>query len=120
MTLNNACVLIRLVESDYRVDNSLLRAETGGLHYRRSRDVHDVDDAETSVVAWGGRVRGVDLGDGWLRLPNGFFLPMALDGKPVVILTMPSGELDWAEERFRLPASPEPQLIPAPRFGLAR
>merc|ERR1712039_532689 len=86
MTLQGVSVLTRLVEAEYRADNSLLQARTAGVQHRHSKDLKDViKEEEGSRTKWGDTVIGVDLGDGWLRLSNGHFVPTALDGVPVLI-----------------------------------
>jgi len=120
MTLQGVEVLIRLTESDYRADNSLLQAPTAGVQHRHTKDLKDVvKDDEAARTKWGENVRGVDLGDGWLKLSNGRFVPTALEGVPVLIRKMAVADLVF-ETLPMMPAIPQPDIVPAPRFGFAR
>lgn len=76
--------VIENAEAEYIVDNSILKAKSKGLRHRRTKHLDDLsgDDGGT---AWGGAVRGVDEGDGWLRLPaTGTFVPFSVNGVPVL------------------------------------
>jgi hypothetical protein len=61
-------------------------ARPWGLAYRRSKRLDDRDNV-TQGPAWGTSIWGVDLGDGWLKVPTeNRYLPMSLGGVPVVKL----------------------------------
>ena len=71
---------------EFLVDNSVFRAQTNGLGYRRSRSMVDKDSSGAATWAtWGTIVKGVDTGDGWLKVGSSF-LPMALGGTSVLTL----------------------------------
>mmetsp|Transcript_10039 Transcript_10039/g.25091 ORF Transcript_10039/g.25091 Transcript_10039/m.25091 type:complete len:898 (+) Transcript_10039:65-2758(+) len=70
-------------DKEYLVDNSTLQASSHGLGYRVSAQLEDLDPSKTAL--WGTTVRGKEE-DGWLKVPDGLFLPMALQGKPVLTL----------------------------------
>lgn len=74
----------------YLVDNTQLQAQTRGLSYRRSKNLPDKDGK--SLAYWGTTVAGVDQGDGWLGV-GGRFLPIAVDGIPVVVSYLSTSEL---------------------------
>mmetsp|Transcript_153735 Transcript_153735/g.283309 ORF Transcript_153735/g.283309 Transcript_153735/m.283309 type:complete len:308 (+) Transcript_153735:1-924(+) len=74
--------------SIYRVDNSLLKADTYGLAYRYAKDEEKKESPayESSVARWQTLVSGTEV-DGWLRVGNGInsrYLPMRLDDIPVL------------------------------------
>lgn len=71
-------------ESEYVVDNSQLQAGSHGLGYRRSMQVEDLDSTRTAL--WGTTVCGKEEEEGWLKVSDGFFLPMTLKGKQVLTL----------------------------------
>eukprot|EP00929_Paragymnodinium_shiwhaense_P083446 TRINITY_DN44481_c0_g1_i1.p1 TRINITY_DN44481_c0_g1~~TRINITY_DN44481_c0_g1_i1.p1 ORF type:complete len:520 (-),score=115.25 TRINITY_DN44481_c0_g1_i1:493-2052(-) len=54
-----------------------------GLRYRRQKnlDCKGVD----KLARWGSSVKGIDEGDGWLRVDDNF-IPMTIEGVPVLIL----------------------------------
>jgi len=76
-------------EKTYLVDNSLMGAKTRGLAYRRSKRLEDRDG--TAVAGWGGMVKGIDQGDGWLKLGSRY-LPLSVNGTPVLRLQGASPE----------------------------
>eukprot|EP00930_Biecheleria_cincta_P075221 TRINITY_DN62391_c0_g1_i1.p1 TRINITY_DN62391_c0_g1~~TRINITY_DN62391_c0_g1_i1.p1 ORF type:complete len:675 (-),score=71.09 TRINITY_DN62391_c0_g1_i1:56-2080(-) len=65
-------------ELEYLVDNSQLGARTPGLGYRTSMILSE-RCPEGSCEPWGAIVRGVDEGNGWLRVGH-WYLPMMLNG----------------------------------------
>eukprot|EP00929_Paragymnodinium_shiwhaense_P028151 TRINITY_DN16383_c0_g1_i3.p1 TRINITY_DN16383_c0_g1~~TRINITY_DN16383_c0_g1_i3.p1 ORF type:complete len:1205 (+),score=296.63 TRINITY_DN16383_c0_g1_i3:92-3706(+) len=64
-----------------------LLGNTQGLGYRLSKSLDDRDDNQ--AVAWGRSVRGVDEGDGWLRVGERF-LPLTLHGEAVLDAQAPA------------------------------
>lgn len=73
--------------STFFADNSQLRADTAGLGYRQSKDFNDKAVSPTGhpeCLEWNDVVQGVNEGDGWLRVGPDRFLPMTLEGKPVL------------------------------------
>lgn len=68
---------------EYLVDNSQLQAQTHGLGFRRSKEMHDLDDGQDHLAHWGSSVRGQDEGNGWLRVGHRY-LPMVLHGAQVL------------------------------------
>eukprot|EP00930_Biecheleria_cincta_P028930 TRINITY_DN20133_c0_g1_i2.p1 TRINITY_DN20133_c0_g1~~TRINITY_DN20133_c0_g1_i2.p1 ORF type:complete len:1123 (-),score=191.55 TRINITY_DN20133_c0_g1_i2:15-3383(-) len=71
-------------ECSWYCDNQQLRANTDGIGYRYSKDLDDKVAEKTA--RWGSVVRGIDCGDGWVKV-NGMFLPLALNGKQVLLPT---------------------------------
>jgi len=69
-------------ERTYMADNSLLKAESDGIGYRFSKQLEDRDPSST--LLWGTTVKGVDQGDGWLKVHDRY-LPMILNTSPVLI-----------------------------------
>lgn len=67
--------------TDHVVDNTLLRATTPGLGYRRSMRLEDTEEAQ--YAPWGSTVAGVNLGNGWLQMGE-LYLPMSVNGKQVI------------------------------------
>uniref|UniRef100_A0A7S1WTQ4 Uncharacterized protein n=1 Tax=Alexandrium catenella TaxID=2925 RepID=A0A7S1WTQ4_ALECA len=69
---------------EYLVSKGSFETDAPGLGYRFSRTLEDKvgDDV---FVEWGTAVRGTTSGDGWLQV-EGMYLPMMLDGCPVVHL----------------------------------
>jgi len=65
------------------VCNRTLQAWSDVLAFRRSKNVDDKDDSADGA-AWGSTVVGYDEGDGWLRISDGCYLPMVLDGEAVL------------------------------------
>uniref|UniRef100_A0A7S2LBW9 Alpha-glucan water dikinase phosphohistidine-like domain-containing protein n=1 Tax=Zooxanthella nutricula TaxID=1333877 RepID=A0A7S2LBW9_9DINO len=70
-------------EAAYLLDNSLLHASSGGLRHRSSRDMEDLHPVRGTQ--WGEIVRGTPAGDGWVKVDDGTFLPMAVGGVPVLV-----------------------------------
>jgi len=68
---------------EYLLDNSVLNSQANFLSYRFSKRMEDKD--EDLLAAYGSTVRGLDEGDGWLRV-GGRYLPMEVRGVPVLIL----------------------------------
>merc|ERR1719215_1132771 len=66
---------------EWITDNSKLGAETNGIRYRKSKSLQDVHPEK--VVEWNSKVRGVDEGDGWLRVDD-LYLPLTSSGVPVL------------------------------------
>ncbi len=88
MVIGGVPVLILKVESDFIVDNSELQTSTKGMRHRRTRRLDDLHPHGHSF--WGSIVKGVNLGDGWVRLSStGLFLPTHLKGVPVVVSNTP-------------------------------
>lgn len=69
-------------EKVYLVFNEDLAARTSGLAFRLSKKRKQKDNL-VKGPRWGTTVRGVDHGDGWLRVGERF-LPMVLGGKQVL------------------------------------
>jgi len=63
---------------EYIVDNSVLKAAIPGLRLLRSK--HLGDRLHSVLVSWGEVVRGVDEGDGWVKMTNGMYMPAHIDG----------------------------------------
>lgn len=60
-----------------------------------------------AVAAWGSSVVGTDEGDGWLRVEGRGFLPMFVNGIPVL---SPEGQMaPWSGHALPSPASPRSQ-----------
>jgi len=81
------------VERLYLIDNTILKIEgPPGVAYRYQKIKQDKvgSDVEVRLAKWGEVVRGIDEGDGWLRVGN-YYLPMLHDGTPVITL-VPAGE----------------------------
>eukprot|EP00933_Yihiella_yeosuensis_P083739 TRINITY_DN9799_c3_g1_i1.p1 TRINITY_DN9799_c3_g1~~TRINITY_DN9799_c3_g1_i1.p1 ORF type:complete len:717 (+),score=124.10 TRINITY_DN9799_c3_g1_i1:51-2201(+) len=74
------------VETHYLVDNTWLRAARGGLAYRFSKNLDDKDSrpGEFGGPPWGSEVIGFDEGDGWVKVQDGRYLPLSVDGVPVL------------------------------------
>mmetsp|Transcript_14124 Transcript_14124/g.27396 ORF Transcript_14124/g.27396 Transcript_14124/m.27396 type:complete len:661 (-) Transcript_14124:77-2059(-) len=70
----------------YLVDNSLLRAPTSGLGFRRSKQLQDYD---STAAPWGGFVLGHDDGNGWLSVEDRY-LPMSVQGLQVLTYVGPA------------------------------
>ena len=68
-------------EARWRADYSKLKSETNGLSYRHSKDMRDV---HKTAIDWDSVVKGIDEGDGWLRVGN-LYLPMISGGAPVMV-----------------------------------
>mmetsp|Transcript_118430 Transcript_118430/g.379741 ORF Transcript_118430/g.379741 Transcript_118430/m.379741 type:complete len:1557 (+) Transcript_118430:69-4739(+) len=71
--------------SEYLLDNSELRSASSGIRHRISKEGAICLDKGCGAP-WGGTVRGIDCGDGWLRLPDGHFLPIAVNDAQVLRL----------------------------------
>jgi len=71
--------------SEYLLDNSELRSSSSSIRHRISKEGAICLD-KGCVAPWGGTVRGIDCGDGWLRLPDGHFLPFAVNDAQVMRL----------------------------------
>jgi len=86
-----------LTSARYLVDNRQLQANSAGLAFRFSKRL---SDKAGSCVSWGDHVRGIDLGDGWLRVlkhesfGRGILLPMEHGGVSVVTLAPKEPKLD--------------------------
>lgn len=74
----------------FLVDNRLLKAETLGLGFRRSKRLDD-HGPELGAVPWGTCIRGTDLRDGWLQVGH-LYLPTVVRGI-AVLLPQPAGDL---------------------------
>lgn len=62
---------------EFLLDNSVLQATSKGCKIRAAKAL----DAEgLGGVPWGQKVRGVDEGDGWLRLGHSSYLPTSNNG----------------------------------------
>lgn len=71
------------VGEEYFLDNSQLQSAAAYIAYRFSKNIEDKD--ESRIASYGSLVRGVDHGDGWLKVGNRY-LPMVIRGVKVVIL----------------------------------
>eukprot|EP00929_Paragymnodinium_shiwhaense_P045860 TRINITY_DN23383_c0_g1_i1.p1 TRINITY_DN23383_c0_g1~~TRINITY_DN23383_c0_g1_i1.p1 ORF type:complete len:393 (-),score=94.44 TRINITY_DN23383_c0_g1_i1:132-1310(-) len=71
------------LQGQYLVDNSLLKSSSGGLTYRLSKELRDVDKEHYEL--YGTIISGVNEGDDWLRV-GGLYLPMKINGTPVMVL----------------------------------
>jgi len=78
--------VLPVVTKTFVVDNTWLQASCGGLGYRFSRDLNDKDvrPGELGGAPWNSVVRGEDQGDGWLKVADGRYLPMRVNGYPVL------------------------------------
>eukprot|EP00929_Paragymnodinium_shiwhaense_P082608 TRINITY_DN4362_c0_g1_i3.p1 TRINITY_DN4362_c0_g1~~TRINITY_DN4362_c0_g1_i3.p1 ORF type:complete len:546 (-),score=123.05 TRINITY_DN4362_c0_g1_i3:550-2187(-) len=73
-------------EKEYYVDIrpvADIAVGTKGIGYRLSKEMGDVDTSRQA--AWGSIVKGVDTGDGWLKVGS-HYLPMRLRGKQVLVV----------------------------------
>jgi hypothetical protein len=75
---------IETLGQTYLVDNTQLGAKSRGLAYRRTKRLED--RAGTTLAGWGGVVKGLDQGDGWLKLGNDRYLPIVVNGIRVLTL----------------------------------
>jgi len=75
--------------SNYFMDNSHLQHASKGITYRFTKVGKDRDSR--SIAFWGSTVRGVDEGDGWLRVGE-CYLPLELKGKRVAVKTEAKGQ----------------------------
>jgi len=93
----------------YLVDNSKLQANTRGLSYRLSKNNKDRDPR--TVAMWDSQVRGIDQGDGWLKVGD-CFLPLMLKDVPVLAPLVPGAvaELSWRAPAARLPVEGSEQV----------
>merc|ERR1711879_892872 len=66
----------------YLVDNSKLQSESKVLSYSFTKSLWDKVPEEYGAP-WGCIVKGVEVGDGWLRVGHRY-LPMELEGMPVL------------------------------------
>jgi len=96
----------------YLVDNSKLRSTAPFLAYRSSKKMEDKDSS--LMVAYGSTVRGLDEGDGWLRVGR-HYLPMTVRGVPVLVLKPKEAVVHVEEDPRNLEqeARPAPQATPA-------
>jgi len=97
----------------YMVDNSRLKSEGAGLSFRRSPSMEDKDG--NACALWGCIVRGYPANKDWLRIPE-CFLPMWLDGVPVLRMLSSSAEAPQgraANNAGRLSPSPRGEAQPA-------
>jgi len=79
---------------EYYVDNRKLSFRTPGLGFRRSKDLNDKDPS--NLANWGSLVRGVNEGDGWLKVMKSGavrYLPFQTDGITVLTAVSPSARL---------------------------
>lgn len=67
----------------YLVDNTELKSKAKFIAYRLSKSMEHKDEEHLAV--YGSRVRGLDEGDGWLRVGRRY-LPMQVRGVQVLIL----------------------------------
>lgn len=114
-------------EAEFRVDNGELQTEAPGIRFRTTKQNTDVN-TDKEPIPWGQTLRGIDEGDGWLRVGS-LYLPMQVDAKRVLfeVQTMtPSGDptaqqATKAQERFE--AAPNVHTAPlaaAPEVAVAR
>jgi len=68
---------------DYVVDNSQLQSPCKGILHRLSMHMDNV--AWKEATAWGSVVSGADMGNGWLALTSGLYLPLRISGIPILI-----------------------------------
>lgn len=71
------------VEKLYLVDSPELSGTTNGLAFRLQKR-RKCKDTLTQGPRWGTTIRGVDEGDGWVRVGERY-LPLSLGGKPVLV-----------------------------------
>eukprot|EP00747_Dinoflagellata_sp_TGD_P094805 gnl/TRDRNA2_/TRDRNA2_166254_c0_seq3.p1 gnl/TRDRNA2_/TRDRNA2_166254_c0~~gnl/TRDRNA2_/TRDRNA2_166254_c0_seq3.p1 ORF type:complete len:184 (-),score=29.85 gnl/TRDRNA2_/TRDRNA2_166254_c0_seq3:703-1254(-) len=87
----------------YLVDNTLLKSDNpNGVNYRNTKNLLDraPEDAQ-----WWTIVQGIDSGDGWVSdVAKGKYLPMTVDGEPV-LLCNPSAEQLAAAEKLKIAAA---------------
>eukprot|EP00927_Polykrikos_kofoidii_P002953 TRINITY_DN11174_c0_g1_i1.p1 TRINITY_DN11174_c0_g1~~TRINITY_DN11174_c0_g1_i1.p1 ORF type:complete len:1416 (+),score=263.14 TRINITY_DN11174_c0_g1_i1:217-4248(+) len=106
MVVNGVTVLTPVL---YVVDNSKLHAPTAGLVYRLTKNLEDHDVcATTAHPNWGSHIRGINEGDGWLRVADRY-LPMSVNGAQVLTVfdgvpLSPARPLRAAERLLRTPA----------------
>jgi len=73
----------------FSVDNTV-KENTSGLGFRKSKDLNDKDLG--NIASWGSIVQGIDVGDGWLKVPQDVgdrFLPFTVGGKTVLNAKVP-------------------------------
>ncbi|CAJ1405907.1 unnamed protein product [Effrenium voratum] len=87
-----------VVRKSYLVDNTWLNSSGGGLAYRFTKDLRDKDPrpGELGGAPWNSEVYGEDEGDGWLKVADGRFLPLEVDG--LRVLKEPEGVSEVREE----------------------
>ena len=61
-------------------------ARGDGILLRRSMDMQDMDP--NYCVYWGRKIRAREVAEGWLQMAAGGYLPMAIDGKLLVLRTL--------------------------------
>lgn len=69
---------------EYLVDKSRLQTSARGLKYRLTKRLDDHDNMG-DIVVWGASIKGIDQGDGWLKVGERY-LPMEFQGIPVLKL----------------------------------
>ena len=89
-------------------DDEVTLGKAPGLAYRVTKRLYDRND-DRELVRWGTTVRGVDRGDGWLRVGD-HYLPMSVNGVAVVHPRKPLAEIA-AEEEEDPNADPVDQLF---------
>jgi len=103
-------------EAEYIVDNSQLCSRGDGIAYRFSKKLDATD--RRSLALYGERVKGVDEGDGWLKVDLKVsygsklrYLPMVLNGKPVLV---PNDDLALSPRAVAEQCSDGEELPPTP------
>jgi hypothetical protein len=69
-----------LPKQKYFVDNDEFRSQSVGLGYRRSPNLCDMP-GNGPYAEWGSHVTGILLCPGWLRVGEGRYLPVHVDGQ---------------------------------------
>lgn len=85
-----SAVFLPGVEGEYLVDNRSYRATTIGLCYRFNKDLNSRN--ADRIEPWGSMVSGIADDEGWLRIGDQY-LPMMLDGLPVLTLMQAAEEM---------------------------
>lgn len=81
----------RPLGAEYLVSNMQAKSSTRGVSIRRSKDLNDKIKSEAGgLCMWNSVVSGVETGDGWLKIGEGQYLPMAVNGVPVLFPSEPA------------------------------
>mmetsp|Transcript_77171 Transcript_77171/g.174560 ORF Transcript_77171/g.174560 Transcript_77171/m.174560 type:complete len:365 (+) Transcript_77171:65-1159(+) len=69
-------------DSDFLIDNSQLQHKGPGLKYRFSKNLSHVGG---EYAPWNSLVIGEQPEDGWIRVDRGYYLPIEVNGRTVVV-----------------------------------
>lgn len=83
--------------SVFLVDNTMLKSQASSVGYRKTRDLDNRADGE--LAKFGSLVVGI-AEDGWVQVEDGRYLPMFLEGKPILVLRKQiKGSKQWQQAR---------------------